>query len=42
MIAAMKGHKKIILMLTQRGANLDIVNQVSMYCLYKYNIVLYV
>ena len=31
MIAAMKGHKDIILMLIQKGANLNLVNKVSMY-----------
>ena len=34
MIAAMKGHIDIITILTQGGANLDIVNKVSMYVLF--------
>ena len=38
MIAAMKGHKDIILMLMLRGANLNIVNQVSI--LFYINIIL--
>ena len=39
MIAAMKGHKDIILMLIQRGANLNIVNQVCI--LFYINIIFY-
>ena len=31
MIAAMRGHKDIVLMLIERGANLNLVNIVSMY-----------
>ena len=31
MIAAMKGHKDTILMLIQKGANLNLINKVSMY-----------
>ena len=31
MVAAMNGHKDTILMLIQRGANLNLVDQVSMY-----------
>ena len=30
-LAAKKGHKDVILMLTQRGANLDLVNSVSVH-----------
>ena len=35
MIAAMNGHKDTILMLIQKGANLNLVNQVSMYLFVK-------
>ena len=31
MLAADRGHKDIILILTQRGANLDLVDAVSIY-----------
>ena len=31
MLAAKKGHKDVVLILTQKGANLDIVNRVSVY-----------
>ena len=31
MLAAKKGHKDVVLFLTQNGANLDIVNRVSVY-----------
>ena len=36
MLAAEKGHKEIVLILTQKGANLDLVNKVSVnvYMLY--------
>ena len=36
MLAAEKGHKDIVLILTQKGANLDLVNKVSVnvYMLY--------
>ena len=29
MLAAMNGHKDVVLILTHKGANLDIVNKVS-------------
>ena len=31
MLAAKKGHKDVVLVLTQKGANLDLVNKVSVY-----------
>ena len=31
MLAAEKGHKDVVLILTQKGANLDLVNRVSIY-----------
>ena len=31
MLAAKKGHKDVVLILTQNGANLDLVNRVSVY-----------
>ena len=31
MLAAKKGHKDVVLILTQKGANLDLVNKVSVY-----------
>ena len=31
MLAAKKGHKDVVLILTQKGANLDLVNGVSVY-----------
>ena len=31
MLAAMKGHTDVVLILTQNGANLDLVNKVSVY-----------
>ena len=31
MLAAKKGHKDVVLILTQKGANLDLVNRVSVY-----------
>ena len=31
MLAAKKGHKDVVLFLTQKGANLDLVNRVSVY-----------
>ena len=31
MLAANKGHKDIVLILTQKGANLEVVNKVSIY-----------
>ena len=31
MIATMRGYKDIVLMLIERGANLNLVNKVSMY-----------
>ena len=31
MLAAKKGHKDIVLILTQKGANLEVVNKVSIY-----------
>ena len=31
MLAAMKGHKDVVLILTEKGANLDLVNGVSIY-----------
>ena len=31
MLAAMKGHKDVVLILTQKGANLNVVNKVSVY-----------
>ena len=31
MLAAEKGHKDVVLLLTQKGANLDLVNGVSVY-----------
>ena len=36
MLAAMNGHKDVVLILTHKGANLDIVNEVSVrvYILY--------
>ena len=34
MLAAANGHKDVILILIQRGANLDLVNAVSVQCAY--------
>ena len=31
MLATKKGHKDVVLILTQKGANLDLVNRVSVY-----------
>ena len=31
MLAAVKGHKDVVLILTQKGANLDLVNRVSVF-----------
>ena len=31
MLAAMSGHKDVVLILTHKGANLDIVNKVSVH-----------
>ena len=31
MFATKKGHKDVVLILTQKGANLDLVNRVSVY-----------
>ena len=31
MLAAEKGHKDVVLVLTKKGANLDLVNKVSVY-----------
>ena len=31
MLAAMNGHKDVILILTQKGANLNVMNKVSVY-----------
>ena len=31
MLAAMKRHKDVVLLLTQKGANLDLVNKVSVH-----------
>ena len=31
MLAVKKGHKNVVLILTQKGANLDINNRVSVY-----------
>ena len=31
MLAAKKGHKDIVLILTQKGANLNVMNKVSVY-----------
>ena len=31
MLAALKGHKDVILILTQRGANLDLLDAVSIH-----------
>ena len=31
MLAAKKGHKEVVLILTQKGANLDLFNRVSIY-----------
>ena len=31
MLAAMNGHKDVVLILTQKGANLDLVNNVSVH-----------
>ena len=40
MIAIMRGHKDIVLMLIERGANLNLVDKVSMYLFVTVNIVL--
>ena len=40
MIAAMRGHKDIVLKLIERGANLNLVDKVSMYLFVIVNIVL--
>ena len=34
MLAAKNGHKDVILILTQKGVNLDLVNAVSCSCAY--------
>ena len=31
MLAAMKGHKDVVLILTQKGANLNVTNKVSVH-----------
>ena len=31
MLTAMKGHKDVVLILIQKGANLDLVNKVNVY-----------
>ena len=31
MLAAMKGHKDVVLILTQKGANLNVINKVSVH-----------
>ena len=31
MLAAKKGYKDVVLILTQKGANLEVVNEVSIY-----------
>ena len=31
MLAVMNGHKDVVLILTQKGANLNVVNKVSVY-----------
>ena len=31
MLAAKRGHKDVVLILTQKGANLEVVNKVSIY-----------
>ena len=33
-LAAKKGHKDVVLILTQKGANLDLFNRVSIFCVY--------
>ena len=33
MLAAENGHKDVVLILTQRGANLDLINAVSFLCI---------
>ena len=38
MLAAMRGHKDIVLMLIERGANLNFVNTVSMYLFVTVNV----
>ena len=40
MIAIMRGHKDIVLMLIERGANLNLVDKVSIYLFVIVNIVL--
>ena len=40
MIAAMRGHKDIVLKLIEEGANLNLVNTVSIYLFVIVNIVL--
>ena len=40
MIATMKGHKDIVLMLIEGGANLNLVDKVSIYLFVIVNIVL--
>ena len=40
MIAIMRGHKDIVLMLIERGANLNLVDKVSIYLFVTVNIVL--
>ena len=40
MLAAMKGRKDTILMLIQKGANLNLVNKVSMYLFVKISMIL--
>ena len=38
MIAAMKGHKDIVLMLIEKGANLNLVDEVSIYLFVTVNV----
>ena len=40
MIATMKGHEDIVLMLIEKGANLNLVNKVSIYLFVTVNIIL--
>ena len=40
MIATMRGHRDIVLMLIERGANLNLVDNVSIYLFVIVNIVL--
>ena len=38
MIATMRGHKDIVLMLIEKGANLNLVDKVSMYLFVTVNV----